>query len=168
MKLSRLVAKPIVEVLIANKTIRDAGLHGRTMAPKNRPKTRAVKIGFFRVGLLICGNNLLKSKLKIKNKLTTAKIVKAMGDIIPIALVREACRNFVKINPTINRDRITPKATVKPNKTNDFFDSLLSPVNWLDRYARNAGYNGRTQTAASGANSPAKKDIQKFTRMPGI
>ena len=113
-KLSRLVTKLTVEVLIANKTIRDAGLHGRTMAPKKNPKTNDVKIGFFVIGALTFGKNLEKSKLKIKNKLTIAKIVKAMGEMIPIALVREVCRSFVKINPNKNIEEMTPRATVKP------------------------------------------------------
>ena len=76
-------------MLIANKTTNDAGLHGRTIAPKKNPKINELKKGFLTVGDFICGSNLLKSKLNIKNKLTIAKIPKAIGEIIPMALVSE-------------------------------------------------------------------------------
>ena len=45
-KFRKLVKELIVEVLIANKTIKDAGLQGSTMAPKNRPKRSELKNGF--------------------------------------------------------------------------------------------------------------------------
>jgi len=32
--------KSIIEVLIANNTAREAGLHGNTIAPKNNPKIK--------------------------------------------------------------------------------------------------------------------------------
>ena len=125
MKLNKFVTKSTVEVLIANKTIRDAGLQGKTIAPKKKPKIKDVTNGFFVIGALIFfGNNLLKSKLKIKNKLTTAKIPKAIGDIIPMALVNEACKNFVNINPTKNKEEITPRVTINPRRIKVFFDSL--------------------------------------------
>ena len=129
-KLKRFETKLIVEVLIANKTIKDAGLQGKTIAPKKNPKMNELSKGFFVTGARIClGNNLEKSKLKIKNKLTIAKIPKAIGEIIPIALVREACKNCVKINPTKNIEVITPKVTNKPRKIKVLFDSLLSSEN---------------------------------------
>lgn len=123
-KFNRLVVKPIVEVLIANRTIRDAGLHGRTMAPKKNPKTNEVKIGFFVIGALTFGKNLEKSKLNIKKILTIAKIPNAMGEIIPITFVSETCRNWVKIKPIKNIEVITPRATIRPRKINDFLASL--------------------------------------------
>ena len=123
-KFNRLVVKPIVEVLIANRTIRDAGLHGKTMAPKKKPKINEVKIGFLVIGALTFGKNLEKSRLNIRKILTTAKIPNAMGEIIPIAFVREACKNLVKINPTKNMEDMTPRATIKPRKMNDFLASL--------------------------------------------
>ena len=49
-KLSKFVKKSTVEVLIANKIISDAGLHGRTIAPKKKPKTYELKKGFLAVG----------------------------------------------------------------------------------------------------------------------
>ena len=123
-KFNRLVVKPIVEVLIANRIIRDAGLHGKTMAPKKKPKINEVKIGFLVIGALTFGKNLEKSRLNIRKILTTAKIPNAMGEIIPIAFVREACKNLVKINPTKNMEDMTPRATIKPRKMNDFLASL--------------------------------------------
>ena len=138
MKLNRFVTKPIVDVLIANKTINDAGLQGKTIAPKKKPKIKDVANGFFVTGARNClGNNLEKSKLNIRNKLTIAKIPKAIGDIIPITLVREACRNFVNINPIRNMEDMTPEVTINPKRIKVFFDSF--PENWLDRYAKNAG-----------------------------
>ena len=157
MKLNRFVIKPIVDVLIANKTMRDAGLQGKTIAPKKNPNIKEENKGFLTAGVLICLNNLEKSKLNIRNKLTTAKIPKAIGEIIPIALVKEACKNFVNIKPNKNIEDITPRVTINPKRIKVFFDSL--PENWFDRQAKKAGYNGRTQTAAKGAKSPARKDI---------
>lgn len=125
MKLNKFAVKSIVEVLIANKTIRDAGLQGNTIAPKKNPKIKELANGFLVTGAFICfGISLLKSKLNIKNKLTTARIPKAIGEIIPIALVREACKNFVNINPIRNIEDITPKVTNNPKKIKVFFDSL--------------------------------------------
>jgi len=51
-------------------------------------------------------------------------IPKAMGEIIPIALVSDACKNFVKINPIKNIDEITPKVTNNPSMIKVFLDSL--------------------------------------------
>jgi len=163
MKLNKFVTKPIVEVLIANKTTNEAGLHGRTMAPKKNPKPNELKKGFLDVGDRICGKNLEKSKLNIKNKLTNAKIPKAMGEMIPITLVKETCKNFVKIKPTKNIELITPRETITPKSIIVLFDSFLET--WFDKYAKNAGYNGKTQTAARGAKSPARKEIQKLTKI---
>jgi len=123
-KLKRLAVKDIVDVLTANKTIRDAGLQGKTIAPKKNPKMKDVDNGFLVIGALILGNNLLKSKLNIKNKLTTAKIPKAIGEIIPMALVREACKNFVNIKPKRNIEEITPRVTINPRRIKVFFDSF--------------------------------------------
>ena len=123
-KLNKFVTKSAVDVLMANRTMSDAGLHGRTIAPKKKPKTNELRKGFLVIGAFTLGKNLPKSKSKIKNKLTKAKIPKAIGEIIPIALVNEAWRNFVKINPNKNIEDITPKATIKPKKIIVFFDSF--------------------------------------------
>ena len=137
MKLSKFVAKPIVDVLIANNITKEAGLQGNTISPKKKPKLNELKKGFLSVGDFIWGKSLEKSKLNIKNKLTTAKIPKAIGEIIPIAFVKEVCRNFVKINPNKNIEDITPIATTTPKRIIPRFDSF--PVSWFDKYARNAG-----------------------------
>jgi len=144
----------------ANKIVNDAGLHGKTIVPKNNPKINELNIGDFVTGALTLGSNLLKSKLNINNRLITAKIPKAIGEIIPIALDKEACKNFVKINPNTNIDRITPNATTNPNNIIVFLDSF--PDNLFDKYARKPGYKGKTHTAPSGANIPAKNESHKF------
>ena len=127
MKLNKFAINDKVEVLMANKTISDAGLHGRIIAPKKKPNPKELKKGFLAFGVTILGKNLVKLKLKIKNKLTIARIPKAIGDTIPITFVNETCKNFVKINPNKNIETITPKATIKPNKIivffGDFFDT---------------------------------------------
>lgn len=114
-------------MLIANKTIKDAGLHGRTIAPKKKPKRNALSKGFLDFGVTIFGMNLEKSKLNIRNKPMIARIVNAIGEIIPIALVNEDCKNFVNINPNKNIEDMTPKATTKPKRIivflGDFFDN---------------------------------------------
>ena len=79
----------VVEVLNANNITSEAGLHGRTIAPKNSPKSNADKKGFFVIGEVILGNNFPRSKLKIINKLIKPRIAKAMGEIIPMAFVNE-------------------------------------------------------------------------------
>ena len=54
-KFIRLFMKLVVEELIANKITRDAGLQGRTIAPKKNPKRNADIKGFFLIGALILG-----------------------------------------------------------------------------------------------------------------
>jgi len=125
MKLNKFVAKPIVDVLIANKTIRDAGLQGKIIAPKKKPNPKELIRGFLAIGALIfLGMSLLKSKLNIKNKLIIPKIMNAIGETIPITFVREVCKNFVNINPIRNIEDITPKVTIIPKRIKVFFDSL--------------------------------------------
>ncbi len=89
-KLSKFVVKLITEVDTANRTANEAGLQGRTIAPKNNPKINADKVGFFKTGAVVFGKNLPRSKLKIRKMLTTAKIPKAIGEMIPIAFVNDA------------------------------------------------------------------------------
>jgi len=123
-------------MLIANKTIKEAGLHGRTIAPKNIPNKKELRRGFFKIGEEIFGNKLEKLKLKIKNKLTIPKIAKAIGEIIEIVFVKETSRIFVNINPTINKEVITPKVTEIPNLRKEFLLFLsICPA----RYAKNPG-----------------------------
>jgi hypothetical protein len=101
MKLRRLVKKSIVDALIANSTISEAGLQGKTIAPKNNPKTKEVNKGFLRIGACHFGINFPKSTSNISNTLTIASIPKAIGDMRPMALVNDSCNNKVKINPNI-------------------------------------------------------------------
>ncbi len=77
--------------------------------------------------------------------------------MIEIVLVKETSRIFVKINPTINREIITPKVTKSPSLRKEFL--LFGPI-CPARYAKNPGYNGRTQTAPRGANNPAKNEMR--------
>lgn len=49
-KLNKLVIKSNVDVLIANKTTNEAGLQGRIIAPKKKPKINELKKGFLAVG----------------------------------------------------------------------------------------------------------------------
>ena len=64
------------------------------------------------------GKNFPKSKLNIKNKLTIPKIEKAIGETMPIALVKEACSNCVNISPKRNMEEITPSVTINPSLMN--------------------------------------------------
>jgi hypothetical protein len=57
-KFIRLVRKLVTEVLIANKIVKDAGLQGKTTAPKKNPKTNEDLIGFLVKGACILGKNL--------------------------------------------------------------------------------------------------------------
>ena len=51
----------MVDVLIANKTINEAGLQGRTIAPKKIPNENELKRGFFKIGEDILGMKFEKS-----------------------------------------------------------------------------------------------------------
>ena len=42
-KLNRLTTNSIMEVLTANNTAKEAGLQGKTIAPKNKPKIRLLR-----------------------------------------------------------------------------------------------------------------------------
>lgn len=154
--------KSVVDVLIANKTISDAGLQGRTIAPKKIPNKNELISGFFKIGEEIFGIKFEKLKLKIRNKLTIPKIPNAIGEIIDIAFVKEASRIFVKINPTMKREVITPSVTNSPSLRKEYL--LLGPI-CPARYAKNPGYSGRTQTAPRGTNNPAKKEIKRLTNI---
>ena len=124
-KFRKFVIKASVDVLTANKTAREAGLHGRTIAPKKVPKRNALKRGFFRTGAWTLGMNLPMSTLKIRRILTRARIAKAIGDTIPITFVNEALRTKTKINPITNIEIITPKLTTTPNKIICFLESFV-------------------------------------------
>ena len=89
-KFIRLLMKLVVDVLIANRTIRDAGLHGRTIAPKKKPKIKALNMGLFLIGAFILGKNFPISKLNIIKILIIPRIANAIGLIIPIAFVKDS------------------------------------------------------------------------------
>ena len=61
MKFNKLTKKSVVDVLIANKIINEAGLHGRTITPKKIPNKKELKRGFFKIGEDILGMKFEKS-----------------------------------------------------------------------------------------------------------
>ena len=136
-KLPKLVIKLVVDVLIAKRTISDAGLQGSTIAPKKNPKPNAVLSGFLPTGVRNFGKNLLISILKINTKLIRARMPKAMGEIMPIALVNDACKSCVKISPMTNMDATTPKVTITPSKRIVFFFDFVDSCD--AKYAKKAG-----------------------------
>jgi len=88
-KLNKFNMKLIVDVLIANNTIKDDGLQGKTIAPKKKPKINEVKYAFFVTGACILGNIFPTSILKTKSRLINANIPNAIGEIICIAFVND-------------------------------------------------------------------------------
>ena len=89
-------------------------------------------------------------------------MAKAIGETISITLVNDASKNLVKINPTMNIDKITPDVTSTPSKIIVFL--VVEVVETLlAKYDKNPGYRGRTQTAPRGANNPARKDIHRLS-----
>lgn len=105
-----------MDVLTAKSIIRDAGLHGRTIAPKKKPKRKALVFGFlFEFATLICGKILLKFTLKIRRKLTMKRIPNAIGETISVTLVRDTLKIAVKMRPIRKREVITPRVTIQPS-----------------------------------------------------
>ena len=161
----RLLIKLIVEVDIAKRITREAGLQGITIAPKKRPKRKEVFVGFVPVLIEYLGRNFVKSTSNIRRILTTARIANTIGEIIPITFVRDSFKMNEKINPNVNIEVIIPAVIIHANLIICFpvsfgFGEVLLPVAIDARYARNPGYRGRTHTAASGAIIPAKNDNQ--------
>ena len=107
----------------------NAGLQGITIAPKKNPYNKAFITGLFAVGVFGFGINLEKSTLNINAILTRIKIPKAIGEIIPITLVRENLKIVVKTNPRININNITPKTIKTPNIAYVFLLVFSSPEN---------------------------------------
>jgi len=133
MKFSRFRRKSVVDALIAKSMINDAGLHGRTIAPKKKPKRNEERKGFFVIGAVTFGKNFPTSILKIRKILTMAKIPNAIGEIMPIALVNEVDRSFVNISPNKNMEVIIPTVTMSPNCMIFFLGSSLLFESWLAR-----------------------------------
>jgi len=113
-KLRKFVINETVEVEIANNTMSVAGLHGSTIRPKNEPKMNELKYGFFRTGACVLGKNLPISKLKISNIEIIPRMPKAIGEMIPMALVNDSCNSSVKIKPINSMERITPLVMIRP------------------------------------------------------
>jgi hypothetical protein len=104
----------VVNVLV-NRTAIKAGLQGTTMAPKKKPKEKALIQGFFcPVDILAFGRYLPKSTLNIISRLIINSMPKAIGDITPITFVKETCRTVVNIIPSKNMNKITPAVMTTP------------------------------------------------------
>lgn len=117
MKLVIPLKNPDVEtVALVNRAMMNAGLHGITIAPKKKPKEKALAKGFFRKGTFAFGITLLKSKLKIKKTLTTRRIANAIGETIRMTPVNDWRRNKVKMTPKRSMKRTTPAVTTTPTK----------------------------------------------------
>ncbi len=138
-KFSMLDAKLSMIKARAKNAPMNAGLHGRTIAPKKNPYVRALIVGCLLVGVLSLGINFPKSTLKINRRLKNPKIPNAIGEIIPTTFVKDFCRNVVKINPKRSMKIITPKVMSKPNKAYCLLFTLLSLEDWFAKYAKNPG-----------------------------
>jgi hypothetical protein len=101
--------KSTVASVLVNRTAIKAGLQGTTMAPKKKPKEKALIQGFFcPVDIFTFGMYLPKSTLNIIRRLIIRRMPKAIGDITPITFVKETCRTVVNIIPRKNMNKITP------------------------------------------------------------
>ena len=68
----------------------------------------------------------------------------------------------VNNNPSKNMNKITPRTTISPRVKIDFLLGLSAELDsLLERYAKNPGYKGRTQTAVRGVSKPNTKDVKK-------
>jgi len=123
---------------LAKKALINAGLQGITIAPKKKPYNNAVKRGLLVIGdLILLGNILERSTLKIKSRLITPKIPKAIGETIPITLVKDFCRIVVKSRPKTSIKIITPRVIISPSEAYALL--VVFPENWFARNARKAG-----------------------------
>jgi hypothetical protein len=85
--------------------------------------------------------------------------IKAIGEIIPIILVKDTCNIVVKTKPTTSIKEITPATTIKPNMPNDTL--ILPPLVLLAKYDKNPGYKGNMHKAVIGVNNPNTKELSK-------
>lgn len=113
--------KSIIASVLANNAAMNAGLHGTTIAPKKKPYKNAVNKGLFVAGAAICGKYLPKSISNINNKLITANIPNAIGETMPITVVKDFCSIVVNISPSRNMNNITPAVTISPRRAIDIF-----------------------------------------------
>ena len=131
-KRRRFPRKSIVDTVLVKRTAMNRGLQGITIAPKKKPNKNALNIGFLTTGARVFGMNLPISISNISNKLIITSMLKAIGEIISITLVREAFKIVVKTSPNNVMNRTTPKVTTNPNNAIVFL--LCSfPDNWFDR-----------------------------------
>ena len=153
-KFRKLLTKPNVVVLSAKRTVSDAGLQGNAIKPKREPNKKAPRMGFFARGPVILGRGSCLSK--IIAMLISPRSVNVTGPMIPMALLRAACKKTTTMRPKRNMDESTPATTHRLNCQIGCF--LL----WPERYARNPGYIGSTHTAPRGAKTPARKESQRL------
>jgi hypothetical protein len=137
-KLSMFIKKFPPAIVFVNKAAINKGLHGITIAPKKKPNTNALKIGFFKTGDLNFGINLPMSILNINAILINPKIKKAIGETIPITFVRDTSRIVVKTRPNKNMKEITPMEISKPKKIGNL-RFCSSSESLLDKYDKNPG-----------------------------
>lgn len=84
------------------------------------------------------GKNLPISTLRINSKPIISNMPKAMGETIPITLVRETSKMVVNINPSNSINRITPENMVRPKRKMVYLPTFF-PESWLERYTRKPG-----------------------------
>lgn len=89
MKFSMFTKKLVTVSVLTNNAAMNKGLHGITIAPKNSPKRKDLNHGFSEPGVLILGAYFPISISKMSNRLINVNIMKAIGEITPIALVSE-------------------------------------------------------------------------------
>lgn len=161
-KLSMLEMKSPNKNARAKNVAINAGLHGIKIAPKKKPKMKALFRGLlFVVWIFSFGINLDKSTLNIRAKLINPRIANAIGEITAITFVRDFCKIVVKINPNKIIKMIIPADIVNPNRKKVFL--LSFPENLFDKKTRNPGYKGRTQTAVKGVNKPKINELKTST-----
>ncbi len=89
--------------------------------------------------------------------LIIASMINATGETIAITFVKETWRIVVNINPRSSMNSITPDMVIRPREIYSFL--LASAESLCDRYTKNPGYNGKTQTAPTGVSKPNTNDV---------
>ena len=169
--------KSTVDTALANKIAINPGLHGTTIAPKKNPYRNALTHGFRAMGARPFGRNFQISvstpvtndrmPVTISIRLMTSRVPKAIGETIWTMLVKETSKRVVKTSPITNINSMTPVVIISP-KRNIVFRPVRSPEICVDRYTKNPGYIGRTQTAPRGVANPSKNASHSMTSNPII
>jgi hypothetical protein len=107
---------PAVDIVLEKRAAINKGLQGTTMAPKKKPKKKALNQGFLVMGACALGSSLPTSTLNTSSKLMTSRIPKAIGDTMLITLVNDTWSTVVKINPRMTINRMTPVVMIMPKK----------------------------------------------------